>query len=233
MRVLVTRPADDADETAAQLAARGHSSVIAPLLNIGFHDGPPLSLDGIQAIVATSSNGVRAFALRSARRDLPLFAVGAHTASVGAALGFTTVKSADGDAHALAAAIPTWTSPGRGALYHPAGSERLGPLATDLNRHGYEVITAELYRAEPVHELPGPAREAMKSGALDAVLLFSPRTARTFADCVAGAQLAEHCRTIIAFCISDATATALNSLRFQEIRTAGRPDQQSLLDLVR
>src|ERR1700749_3338061 len=80
MRVLVTRPEEDAVRIAEILKSRGHEPVIAPLLKTNFHNGPDISLDGVQAILATSANGVRALATRTRRRDIPLFAVGPQTA---------------------------------------------------------------------------------------------------------------------------------------------------------
>ncbi len=80
MRVLVTRPKEDAEETAQLLAARGHQALVAPLLETRFFDGAALTLEGVQAVLATSANGVRALARRTARRDVPLFAVGPQTA---------------------------------------------------------------------------------------------------------------------------------------------------------
>ena len=110
MRVLVTRPLDDARATEARLKSRGHEAVVVPLLQVKFHDGPEIDLSGVQAILATSANGVRAFAQRSARRDLPVFAVGPQTARSAKLAGFSDVKSADGDAADLAKVVPTWTS---------------------------------------------------------------------------------------------------------------------------
>src|SRR5579863_9915244 len=136
MRVVITRPIDDARETASQLAVRGHETVIAPLLEIRYREGPKIALDGVQAILATSSNGVRALSQRSARRDLPLFAVGAQTASVAVSLGFCDVRSSNGDARALADAVPAWVTPEDGALLHAAGSDEPGPLAADLTACG-------------------------------------------------------------------------------------------------
>ena len=57
MRILVTRPVEDGEETARQLALRGHQSVLAPLLTTEFWDGPEVALEGVQAILATSANG--------------------------------------------------------------------------------------------------------------------------------------------------------------------------------
>src|ERR1700722_5354367 len=88
MRVLVTRPAEDASRTAETLAKLGHAALIAPLLEIRFLDGPGISLAGVQAILATSGNGIRALARRSPRRDIPVFAVGTRTANVARAEGY-------------------------------------------------------------------------------------------------------------------------------------------------
>src|SRR5580692_6053979 len=123
MRLLVTRPKDDAEETAARLRARGHTTLIAPLIEIRFVDGPNIPLEGVQAILATSSNGVHALARRTSRRDVPLFAVGAQTAQAARDAGFSNVKTADGDARKLAAATVNWAKPNAGALLHAAGSE--------------------------------------------------------------------------------------------------------------
>src|SRR5260221_7568565 len=105
MRVLVTRPLSDASDTAARLAALGHEPLIGPLLAIEFLDGEDVSLDGIQAMLATSSNGVRALSRRTRRRDLDIFAVGHQTAATASEAGYGSVHSADGDAATLAATV--------------------------------------------------------------------------------------------------------------------------------
>jgi len=87
MRVLVTRPLDDALEIQILLAARGHEVVVAPLLRVAFRRGTEIDLTGVQAILATSANGVRALAQRTERRDVPVFAVGPQTAQAAQALG--------------------------------------------------------------------------------------------------------------------------------------------------
>ncbi len=93
MRVLVTRPVEDAGATAARLRELGHELLIAPLLEIRFRDGPELSLDGFQAIVATSANGVRALIGRTLRpATLPIFAVGPQTAALAREAGFADVQ---------------------------------------------------------------------------------------------------------------------------------------------
>src|ERR1041385_1135905 len=102
MRVLVTRPRDDAERTAGLLRARGHEPILSPLMEIRFVDGPEIPPERIQAILITSANGVRGLARRTAHREVPVFAVGAQTAAAAKAAGFSNVKSANGEARALA-----------------------------------------------------------------------------------------------------------------------------------
>src|SRR4029077_17748920 len=80
VRLLITRPRADAEAFAQILRRRGHVAIVAPLMEVVPHDGPPLALDSVQAVLATSANGVRALAARAARRDVPLYAVGPQTA---------------------------------------------------------------------------------------------------------------------------------------------------------
>ena len=232
MRILVTRPEDDAREIAGKLRAMGHAVIAAPLLHIQFYDGPEILLDGVQAILATSANGVRAIARRTTHRDVPLFAVGPQTEAEARAAGFTHIKNARGDGAALARATIGWVKPEDGILLHAAGAEAPKLLASELEKSGFTVWREVLYEAQAVARLPDAAALALKSGALDAAMHFSSRSARTFADCVAREGLGAQCENLIALCISAASAQALSPLHFREIRIAKAPDQQALLELL-
>jgi len=232
MRVLVTRPLDDALEIQILLAARGHEVVVAPLLRVEFRHGAEIDLTGEQAILATSANGMRALARRTGRRDLPVFAVGPQTAQAARALGFNQVRSADGDAVALAQAVPSWTSPKAGPLLHAAGADAPGKLADALTASGFQVRSEILYDVIAVDELSANATAEIVANRIDAVLLFSPRSARAFVQRLNEAGLTEHATRMIAGCISQATASALAPLTMKEVRIAARPNQESLLNCL-
>ena len=228
MRILVTRPLQDAVVTAAQLRARGHEVLISPLLTISVHAGPMIDLLGIQAILATSANGVRTLSARISARDIPLFAVGPQTADEARAAGFSTVRESNRAAEALAEAVSQWTTPDKGALLHASGTDGAGRLAGLLADKGFDVRTETLYAVSPA-PLSQQALDAISAGTLDAVLLYSPRSARLFRDAVTGAHLADAARKSIAICISPATAEALVPLVFAETRVAASPNQDALL----
>ena len=147
MRVLVTRPREDAERLAAQLEARGHAMRHRTDLHDRTVPETPLDLDGVQALLLTSANGARAFGMRSRRRDLRVFAVGDATAEAARALGFADVESAGGDVDDLVRLARARAQPDAGALLHVAGSAVAGDLAGQLGADGFDVRRAVLYRA--------------------------------------------------------------------------------------
>lgn len=228
MHVLVTRPVEDGEEIAARLAEMGHTALLAPLLSTHFEDGPEPDLMDVQAVLATSANGIRALIRRTARRDLPIFAVGPQTAGEAQQAGFTDIRNADGDAKALAEATARWTTPQKGVLLHVCGEDAPGTLAENLSHRGFSVRRAVLYRVEAALALSDAARTGLTRGALDAALFFSPRSARIFCDLARGLPT----QKLIALCISPVTANGL-SLCFAEVRIAAAPNQESLLALIK
>ena len=72
MRLLITRPAEDAEPLARALAQAGHETIIEALMTIVDVTAPDMDMDGAQALLITSANGIRAFARAPAERALPV-----------------------------------------------------------------------------------------------------------------------------------------------------------------
>jgi uroporphyrinogen-III synthase len=232
MRLLITRPHEDAVAIAEILRARGHVPIVAPLMEVHFRDGPQIPLEGVQAVLATSANGVRGLARRSSRRDVPLCAVGPQTAEAARSAGFKKVVSAEGDASTLVEFVASRANPAGGVLLHAAGAETAGRVKQALHAKGFTVETVVLYDAVPVAALPENALVTLKEGTLGGVLLFSPRSAKTFATLVTEAKVAAACERLEAYCISAATAAALSPVTFARVAVAGVPNQDAILALI-
>lgn len=231
MRVLVTRPREDAAGLAAALAACGHEAVLEPLLTIvprARVDWPP-GHERAQALLVTSANGVRAFARLDRRRDLPAYVVGEAGAAAARDLGFAAVVSAGGDVEDLAALVRQRLDPAAGPLLHPAAATLAGDLQGVLTAAGFQVLRAVLYEARPAGALSPEGTRAINEGTIDAVTLFSPRTAAGFASLLAAAGLQPACKAMAALCLSDAVAAAVAGLPWRQVVVAARPDQAALL----
>jgi uroporphyrinogen-III synthase len=236
MKVLVTRPREDAVGLARALAERGLTVWLEPLIDIVPDQDATLPLAGIQGFLCTSANGVRALAAalpaNGAAFDLPLWAVGDATARTAGDVGFRRVESADGDVEALAALVARRVDARAGALLHATASARAGDLAGRLRDLGYRVRCEVVYSARPATALSPSLLQALDGGELNLAVFFSPRTAQTFVTLttVAGRQAA--CRGIVAYALSRAVTEALAGLPWQAVRTAAAPRQDALLEAI-
>lgn len=231
-RILITRPREDAEPLAAILAEHGIQSLIEPLMRAEVLPGEPLELEGVQALIASSANGIRAFAARDGRRCLPVCAVGDATAAAAREAGFTEVASASGDVEALAAMIIASRDPRKGALVHIAGTVSAGDLGGRLQAAGFDYRRAVLYTMRPAKALSAPAREALASGTLTGVALYSPRTATLFAELAAADGLATACAALSAYCLSPAVAEKLAQLPLAARIVSKRPDQPAMVEAI-
>jgi uroporphyrinogen-III synthase len=229
LRALVTRPRAEAAELADALAGRGIEAIVEPMLDIHYRDGPAPDLAGVQAVLCTSANGLRALARLSAERERPLFAVGESTAGRARAQGFLRVESAGGNVAELARLVRERLRPENGRLLHVAGTEIAGDLAGDLRTHGFAVERAVLYEARPAAALSAGTLRTVRSGIIDFALFFSPRTATIFAALAQRAGIAEALRGITAISISAAAEAALAGIGFRDSHVADAPDQPGLL----
>ena len=231
LRALVTRPAEDAAETAARLAAMGVEPVVAPATRIVTLARPPLDLDGVQALLATSRNGVRALAGATEARDIPLLAVGDATAALAREAGFRSVASAGGDACDLARLAAAMLDPGSGRLVHAAGEAAGDALCRALADRGFAALPEALYRAVPV-PLPDGVRALLAAGGVALALFFSSGAARAFAGLLGRDGSQAWCARIAAICLSARVAEAAAALPWRAVRRAARPDLAALLDAV-
>jgi uroporphyrinogen-III synthase len=161
-----------------------------------------------------------------------VYAVGPQTAEAARQAGFPIVISAEGDSAALVETVARDADPAGGTLLHAAGTETAGRVRQALQAHGFRVETEILYEARPAEVLPEIAADCLRVDTLDGVLLFSPRSAKTFAALVNTAGLSAHSANLVAFCISAATAEGLSGLSFSRVAIAGAPNQDAILALI-
>jgi uroporphyrinogen-III synthase len=232
LRVLVTRPREDAESLIAALAIRAIEALIEPLMEVYYQLPEAFDLDGVQAILCTSANGVRALARASGERDVPLLAVGDATAARARAEGFGSVESAGGAAGDLARLAGGRLRPQNGPLLHVAGNVVAGDLVGLLRAQGFTVERRVLYEARAAAALSPAGVDSLRAGTIAFALFFSPRTAAIFARLAGVAGVGECCARVTAVSISGAADAALAGLPWHDRRIAERPNQPAMLDAL-
>ncbi len=232
MRALVTRPRPEAAEFAAALASRGIDAVIEPLIEIEDRACGVLDLGGVQAVLCTSANGVRALARAGTSRDRPLFAVGDATAARARAEGFVAVESAGGNVADLVRLVRARLAPAAGRLVHVAGKSVAGDLVGELRAAGFGIDRAVLYEARAVAAFTPGTAAALSARVIDFALFFSPRTAAIFARLAAAEGVADALNRVATVSISAAADAALVGLPFRRRHVATAPTQAALLQAL-
>lgn len=232
MRLLVTRPRSEGEALAARLRKMGIETLLEPMLDRVPLPHPPLDLTEVQGVLLTSRGAAQALAGATPDRSLTLYTVGDATAGAARRLGFHNVTSADGGAADLAKLVRAKVDPAGGGLLHVRGAHTAGDLAGDLSGAGFTVHEAILYEALPAKRLSTGCADALRAGALDGAIFFSPRSAETFVNLAHMAGLEAVAARLDAYCLSDAVARAAAGLGWRRVAVSPRPDLDALVGLL-
>jgi uroporphyrinogen-III synthase len=232
MRLVLTRPQDDSERSAAALRARGHEVLIAPLMRIEMITAdlrPPWG-----AVIVTSANAAAAVATHPARDaliKLPVYAVGKRSADAARSAGFSNVASAGGDLRDLVRIISERGPDNQAPLLYLAGEDRAGDLIGDLAVHGIAAELAVVYRAVTA-PFPPELIAALKAKTVDGVLHFSKRSADNYLDGAKKAGIAMQALGVRHFCLSAPIAVPLVEAGADNVIVAKRSDEAALLALA-
>ncbi len=221
-RILITRPAHQAEEMAGRLRALGAEVVHIPVLRIL----PPRSYEPLDRalrqlgayrwVVFTSQNGVWAVEARLHHLRIPpevlrstrTAAIGPATARLLERLGAPPVlRPAEYRAEALVQAFSAYDLRGARILI-PRAEEARDVLPQGLRVQGAEVEVVAAYRTGIAWEQAPRLLEALQGG-VDAVTLTSPSAVRALWHFLAGRGLPEGVRVV---CIGPVTAEAARRL---------------------
>ena len=239
MAVLVTRPHPDDETTAASLRARGFDVLRAPMLRfepVAVHEDMNARYS---AVIVTSANALRGIEphLKGHRMlELPMFAVGDHTAAAARRAGFTHVVSANGDAANLRdlvlASLRAKELKKASTLLYLAGAEIARDLASELEESGFRVVTQTTYRMIAVKSLPRETCDAFAANQVEAVLHYSQRSARAFLDAARAAGVEISALAIPQCCISATVASVVREAGATQVVVAATPDENALFEAL-
>jgi uroporphyrinogen-III synthase len=225
MRVLVTRPTEQAFRTVKRVLALGHQPVLAPVLEI-VPTGAAIPDGVFDFVIATSAQAFAGWTPLPALREVPIACVGEKTAEAARMLGFTVEITAP-RANILAERLTVGNGP-KSVLYL-AGRERKPLLEDCLRAAGWRLDIAETYEARPVAVWPPEVATSLNRGEIDAVLHYSPRSA-ALALGVIGCETASR---LSHYCLSPEIAAVCRvSAPVERIFTALQPDEAALMTLL-
>jgi uroporphyrinogen-III synthase len=234
MQILITRPAEQAHETAVALSILGYEALLSPVVEVAPTD-KPWPHGTIDLVVATSARAFEAlltepdFPTPEARRLMPLYVVGEKTCEAARLAGFTgpavMAETAKDLAPKLIAQLRSYTR----ALYL-AGRERKPKLEKMCVDAGFTLDVHETYAAAAASRLSDAALAALDEGAVCAVLHYSQRSTAIFLELLEDEGFDPAALRHIA--ISEDAAIPLRDLDLPHIDVAAQPDESSMFALL-
>jgi uroporphyrinogen III methyltransferase/synthase len=245
-RILVTRPPEQAEKTAASIRVRGADPVLVPLISLH----PPKDPAAARAAIArasehpwvafTSANGVEralAFAVEigtgaAAFEGAKLAAIGSGTAAALEAHGLRAdVVATESRGEGLARALLDAMAPGDSLLLLRAAVARdVLPGALRAAGHPVEVVSVYETRAASGPEVARVLGE-LERGEIDAVTFTSASAVESFLAVAGGREESMLARTIVAS-IGPITSDALAARGLRADVTAAKTTLEGLLDAL-
>jgi uroporphyrinogen-III synthase len=233
--LLITRPREETQGLARQLAERGFTVFSEPLLSI---ESVPEGITTLEAALKTKPQALLITSRRAldiivagGHGGLPVICVGAETARYAASKGFTCLGSGE-TARALPALAEKECVAARGPLLYLRAHDIRTDIAAELEGKGFTVESVTLYHARMAEELSEELRAALKAQAIAGALFFSARTAQAYVTLTFRYGLDNAHRFIDAIAISEAAAEKLDAMAWKDIHIAEKPDREYMIKTV-
>ncbi|PCH75331.1 MAG: uroporphyrinogen-III synthase [Rhodobacteraceae bacterium] len=220
----MTRPEESAKRFVTRLPPelRARLNVVySPLIGI-----EPLAhevdFDHARGLIFTSSNGVSVAARLTAHRDLPCFCVGVATTHAAREAGWTA-QNVGNNAEDLIATLHK--SRPDGPLLHLRGRHARGNVAARLGVLGLPTREQVIYD-QPLLPFSQAAVQILNGPDPIIAPLFSPRTARQFANTVTGNA------PLYLAALSEAVAEPVRSLNYISLMVTPTPDATAMAGVM-
>ncbi|MFN3826016.1 MAG: uroporphyrinogen-III synthase [Micavibrio sp.] len=226
--VLITRPREEYEATAAMVQALGFTPVSCPMLLVEELSADFSDIERFQGLVFTSAGAVGPFAKACSCRDLPVYTVGDVTAERVRAQGFEKVTSAGADLNALESLLKEQNLSPDKPLLHISGVDIVRPLQVS----GLLIERRIVYKTVLVEQIPDEILEKMVGEPPSAVLFYSARTAEAFAKAMKFSRKEHYLMTTKALCLADSMVESLRSLPWRSLQVAATPDRAGMQALL-
>ncbi len=225
--ILIIRQKEEAEALADLLIGKGVTPYLCPLFTPHFF--PPPSLTGVQGLIITSKNALRALRGRDEFLNIPLYVGGDETADFAKNMGFSTVLSASGATNELIHLIRQEVRPEGGILWYLSGEVIRGTLQETLRMAGFHVKRHIVYQIEQAKDFPTSFALDLKAHVISHVLLFSPHTTILFSRLLKERGLDQYMPQITAVCLSAEVAAAATRLAWKDVWISPHPTVQAMM----
>lgn len=231
-KILITKTEDDSTELSAAVRKAGFEPMVEPMLAIDYVEEGWPDISESTPLIFTSSHGVQSFARKNAGRTHPVYTVGTGTAETARLMGFSNVSTAAGTVQDLAEMLTLLPKTALISGIYVRAADISQDLKQILAKNDVLIDEFTGYKANPVENLSLNLLKALDNREIYAVLLFSNRGGRVFAELVEQYGRSVRLKQTKALCISDSVLKSVSVLPFQRGLVARTPDRYGMMELL-
>ena len=233
MHIVITRPKEDSLYLIENLIKLGHEVTHLPVIKIEKLETKKIDLLNYQAVIFTSSNGIRFMNIKKFNSKIKCFCVGKATELTAKQAGFINTYTSEGTVDSLIELIiRTLNNKSEKLLY--LSSEFISKdLDKDLIRAGYSVDRISNYTSSPVKEIDKKTLDFFTKKPPDVIFIYSSMSAKNLFNLINKYSLLNVVTHSNLMCISEKVLSVLKQIKWKKVFVFSPGEEEFLLNKIR
>ena len=233
MHIVITRPKEDSLYLIENLIKLGHEVTHLPVIKIEKLKTKKIDLLNYQAVIFTSSNGIRFMDIEKFNSKIKCFCVGRATELTAKQVGFVNTYTSEGTVDSLIELIiRTLNNKSEKLLY--LSSEFISKdLDKDLIHAGYSVDRISNYTSISVEEIDENILNFFKTNSPDAIFVYSSKSAKNLFNLINKYSLLNVVTRSNLMCISEKVLLVLKQIKWKKVFVFSPGEEEFLLNKIR
>ena len=233
MHIVITRPKEDSFYLIENLIKLGHMVTHLPVMKIEKLETNKIDLLNYQAVIFTSSNGIRFMNLEKFNSKIKCFCVGKATEFTAKQAGFINTYTSEGTVDSLVELIIRTLDIKSGKLLYLSSEFISKDLDKDLIKAGYSIDRISNYTSLPVEEINKETLNFFKKNPPNVIFIYSSKSAKNLFNLINKYSLLNVVTQSNLMCISEKVLLVLKQIKWKKVFVFSPGEEEFLLNKIR
>ena len=233
MHIVITRPKEDSLHLIENLIKLGHEVTHLPVIKIEKLETEKIDLLNYQAVIFTSSNGIRFMNIEKFNLKIKCFCVGKTTEFTAKQVGFVNTYSSEGTVDSLIELIIRTVNNKSEKLLYLSSEFISKDLDKDLINAGYLVDRISNYTSIPVKEIDKKILDFFEKKPPDVIFIYSSKSAKNLFNLINKYSLLNVVTQTNLVCISEKVLSVLKQIKWKKVFVFSPGEEEFLLNKIR
>ena len=233
MHIVITRPKEDSLYLIENLIKLGHEVTHLPVIQIEKLETKKIDLLNYQAVIFSSSNGIRFMNIEKFNSKIKCFCVGKATEFTAKQAGFVNTYTSEGTVDSLIELIIRTLNNRSEKLLYLSSEFISKDLDKDLINAGYSVDRISNYTSIPVKEIDKKTLDFFEKKSPDVIFIYSSKSAKNLFNLINKYSLLNVVTQSNLVCISEKVILVLKRIKWKKVFVFSPGEEEFLLNKIR